>query len=277
MNVNLRSTYRLLWYPLMVLSAVVLLFPVYWMLLAVIQSPSVYFEGPVPIVPREVTLANFERLLDETETLQFLWNSIIIALGTTILSTVIAVTAGYGFSRFTFRGKSILAKGVLFTYMVSPLVIAIPLYVVFYKLGLLNSYIGIILAQTTLASPFSIWLMIQYFNTIPASYEEFGWLSGASRIRTLKDLLLPMARPGYISAAIFAFSFAWNDFTFARVVVSKDAYFPLTIGAVQMIDRAAYGWNMAMTVSVFMVVPAFLVALFFQEYIIQGFNIGGMD
>lgn len=261
----------------MALSAVVLLFPVYWMLLAVIQSPSVYFGESVPLLPRGFTLANFERLLNETETLQFLSNSLIIAFGTTVLSTLIAVTAGYGFSRFTFRGKSLLARGVLFTYMVSPLVIAIPLYVIFYRLGLLNTYIGIILAQTTLASPFSIWLMIQYFNTIPMSYEEFGWLSGASRIRTLKDLLLPMARPGYISAAIFAFSFAWNDFTFARVIASQDAYFPLTIGAVQMIDRAAYGWNMAMTVSVFMVVPAFLVALFFQEYLIQGFNIGGMD
>lgn len=277
MNIRDTSVFRLLWYPLMAISAIVLLFPIYWMFLAVIQSPSTYFGSGVPIVPQEISLENINRLLDETQTLRFFGNSLIIALGTTVLSTVIAVTAGYGLSRFTFRGKSILAKGVLFTYMVSPLVIAIPLYVVFHRIGLLNTYIGVILAQTTLASPFSIWLMVQYFNTIPTSYEEFGWLSGASRIRTLKDLLLPMARPGYISAAIFAFSFAWNDFTFARVVLSEDAYFPLTIGAVQMIDRAAYGWNMAMTVSVFMVVPAFLVALFFQEYIIQGFNIGGMD
>jgi multiple sugar transport system permease protein len=277
MKLDTESVTRFLWYPLVLFGTVVLLFPIYWMLLAAIQSPPVYFEGAVPLLPQEVTTSNFERLLAETQAVTYLKNSLIITVGTTFLSTVIAVTAGYGFSRFAFKGDSLLAKGVLFTYMVSPIVIAIPLYVVFYRIGLLNSYLGVILAQTTLASPFSVWLMIQYFNTIPESYEEFGWVSGASRIRTLKDLLLPIARPGYVSAAIFAFSYAWNDFTFARIVISDDAYFPLTVGAVQMLDRAAYGWNMSMTISVFMVVPAFLVALFFQEYIIQGFNIGGMD
>jgi multiple sugar transport system permease protein len=191
-----------------------------------------------------------------------------------VLSTTLAVVSGYGLTRFSFRGKTTAARMVLFSYMVSPIVLAIPLYIIFFNFGLLNSYLAAVLAITAIAAPFSIWLMWQYFQNIPMTYEESAWTSGASRWRTVRDVVLPLARPGYISVAIFAFSVAWNDYTMAKVVLSDQALYPITLGSALFLDQLNIGWGEQMAVSVLISVPPFLVALFLQNYLLQGFNLG---
>lgn len=260
------------------LMAVFVTVPLYIMIAIAVQSPSnVFAGGSVDLIIDSVTLRNFRVLIQDTDTVQYFINSIIVTAGSTILATALSVAAGYGLSRFEFRGKTIAARAVLFSYMFSPIVLAIPLYVIFYMLGLLNSYFALTLALTAISTPFGIWLMWQYFQTIPLALEESAWVRGASRIRTLWEVVLPVARPGYISTAIFAFAVAWNDFTMARVIMSQDEMYTITLGASLFLDRVSIGWGETMAVSLLICIPPFLIALFLQNYLLQGFNVGGLN
>jgi len=260
------------------LVSVFVVVPVYVMIAIALQQPAdVFAGGRVDLVPDGISLRNFEVLLTETETVRYFTNSVIVTTSSTLLSTTLAVAAGYGLTRFDFRGKTLAARAVLFSYMFSPIVLAIPLYVIFYALGLLNSYFALTLALTAISAPFCIWLMWQYFQTVPLALEEAAWVRGAGRWRTLWDVVLPVARPGYISAAIFAFAVAWNDFTMARVVMSQDEMYTITVGASLFLDRVSIGWGETMAVSLLVCIPPFCIALFLQRYLLQGFSVGGLE
>jgi len=260
------------------LVAVFVTVPVYVMVAVALQSPTAVFAGgDVNLLIEEFTLRNFRVLFEETNTVTYFTNSLIVTAGSTVLSTSLAVAAGYGLTRFEFTGKTIAARAVLFAYMFSPIVLAIPLYVIFFSLGLLNSYFALTMALTAISAPFTIWLMWQYFQTVPIALEESAWVRGASRTRTLWDVVLPVARPGYISAAIFSFAVAWNDFTMARVVMSQDEMYTITVGASLFLDRVSIGWGETMAVSLLICIPPFVIAVFLQNYLLQGFNVGGLE
>lgn len=261
-----------------VLVAIFVTIPVYVMVAVAVQEPQTVFAGgDVNLLIESVSLRNFEVLLNETASVQYFTNSLIVTISSTILSTSLAVAAGYGLTRFEFTGKTMAARAVLFSYMFSPIVLAIPLYVIFFTLDMLNSYFALTLALTGISAPFTIWLMWQYFQTVPISLEESAWVRGASRTRTLWDVVLPVARPGYVSAAIFSFAVAWNDYTMARVVMSQDEMYTITVGASLFLDRVSIGWGETMAVSLLICIPPFLIALFLQNYLLQGFNVGGLE
>jgi multiple sugar transport system permease protein len=260
------------------LVAVFVTVPVYVMVAIALQSPTAVFAGgDVNLLIKEFTLRNFRVLFDDTNTVRYFTNSLIVTASSTLLSTSLAVAAGYGLTRFEFTGKTIAARAVLFAYMFSPIVLAIPLYVIFFSLDLLNSYFALTMALTAISAPFTIWLMWQYFQTVPISLEESAWVRGASRTRTLWDVVLPVASPGYISAAIFSFAVAWNDFTMARVVMSQDEMYTITVGASLFLDRVSIGWGETMAVSLLICIPPFIIAVFLQNYLLQGFNVGGLE
>jgi multiple sugar transport system permease protein len=261
-----------------VLVAIFVTIPVYVMVAVAVQAPQTVFAGgDVNLLVDSFTVRNFAVLFEETATVQYFTNSLIVTVSSTILSTSLAVAAGYGLTRFDFSGKTMAARAVLFSYMFSPIVLAIPLYVIFFTLGMLNSYFALTLALTGISAPFTIWLMWQYFQTVPISLEESAWVRGASRTRTLWDVVLPVARPGYVSAAIFSFAVAWNDYTMARVVMSQDEMYTITVGASLFLDRVSIGWGETMAVSLLICIPPFLIALFLQNYLLQGFNVGGLE
>lgn len=252
--------------------------PVYVMLAIAFQPSTTTFQGGnVSLLLNSITLENFVLLFTDTGTPRYLFNSLVVTASSTLLATALSVAAGYGLTRFEFQGKTMAARAVLFAYMFSPIVLAIPLYVIFYSLGLLDSYFAHTLALTGISAPFGIWLMWQYFQTVPIALEESAWIRGASRTRTLWEVVLPVARPGTIATAIFAFSVAWNDFTMARVVMSQDEMYPITVGASLFLDRVSIGWSETMAAAVLMSLPPFAIALFLQNYLLQGFNVGGLE
>jgi multiple sugar transport system permease protein len=266
---------------LVVVAALVAVFvtvPVYVMVAVAVQSPTAVFSGgDVNLIVESVTFRNFAVLFEETNTVRYFFNSLVVTASSTVLSTALAVGAGYGLTRFEFTGKTLAARVVLFAYMFSPIVLAIPLYVIFYTLGLLDSYFALTMALTAISAPFTIWLMWQYFQTVPIALEESAWVRGASRTRTIWEVVLPVARPGYISAAIFAFAVAWNDFTMSRVVMSSEEMYTITVGASLFLDRVSIGWGETMAVSLLICIPPFLIAVFLQNYLLQGFNVGGLE
>lgn len=262
-------------YVIGVLVAIMVLFPLYLMIVTSLMSTqTLYSGGQVTMLPTTLTFEAYSTLLDRTSSIQYLLNSILITASTIVLSTFLAVISGYSLTRYNIGGKTLFARTVLFTYMISPIVLAIPLYIIFFELGLLNRYISAILGVTAISAPFSIWLMWQYFQNIPIAYEESAWTRGASRWRAVRDVVLPLARPGYISVAIFSFAVSWNDYTMMKVVLSDESLYPLTRGSELIFQESYIGWPEQMGLMIIMCIPPFLVAAFLQNYLMQGFNLG---
>lgn len=266
---------RVAMYAVALLVTVFVVTPLYIMVVISLQSPQTLFSGgSVTLFTTQLTLENFVTLWEETATPTYFVNSLIITAASVFISTSIAVVSGYSLTRYRISGKRLVARVVLFSYMVSPIVLAIPLYVIFFRLGLVNRYVGAVLAVTAICAPFSIWLMWQYFQNIPIAYEESAWTRGASRWRAVRDIVLPLARPGYISVAIFSFAVAWNDYTMVKVVLSDQALYPLTVGSTLVFQELFIGWGEQMALMFLISFPPFLVALFLQNYLLQGFNLG---
>lgn len=262
-------------YVIALLVVIFVLTPLYLMIVVSVQSPETLFSsGQLTLIPPKLSLENFRTLIEQTATVSYFVNSVIITGASVLLSTVLAVVSGYSLTRYELTGKSIIARVVLFSYMISPIVLAIPLYIIFFRLGLLNQYVSAVLAVTAISAPFSIWLMWQYFQNIPIAYEESAWTRGASRWRAARDIVLPLARPGYISVAIFAFAVAWNDYTMAKIVLNDQSLYPLTVGSELIFQEVFVGWGEQMSMMLIMSFPPFLVAAFLQNYLLQGFNLG---
>jgi multiple sugar transport system permease protein len=257
-------------------TVIVVGFPTYVMLKASIQPELELFSNTFLFIPRNPTFGNFAGLFTETSFARFYLNSIVAALGTMVISVVSATLAGYSLTRFTFPGKKRLAQSVLFSYMFPPLLLALPMFMIWRDLQLLNSYPGIILAHSAHALPFDIWLMWKFFQTVPISYEESAWIYGASRLRAMRDVAIPMALPGIIAVSIFSFAISWSDFTFANLLLTQESMKTLPIGMLGFIEQQAVNWGLIMSASVMMALPAFLLVYFLQSYLLRGFSVGGL-
>ena len=262
------------WAPMVALLVIlaVVAFPFYWMLLSAFTPRAVLFRPPYRLVRTYLSLENFRDLLFATEFLVYAKNSLIAAAGAIVLNVVAATLAGYGLTRFAFRGKKTFAFGTLFSYMFPPMLMAIPLYILFSGLQLRNTYVGLILAHMAISLPLNIWIMWQYFQIVPLSLEEAAWVSGASRLRALREVCLPSARPGILSVAIFAFALSWNDFTFAFILQTDRHMFTLPVGLATFVEQTAIHWGMVMASAVLVSVPTFALVFFLQKYLLSGLS-----
>lgn len=256
---------------LLVFGMFLIIFPLYWAFATSIRgTPEV---SSFDLLPNTLTLEHYHWLL--TQTSFFLWfgNSTIISIGVILLTVVAATLGGYGLARVDVPYKRTFARGVLAGYMFPPILLGIPMFIIWSDIGMLNSRIGLIFAQTALALPFSLWLMWKFFQSVPYSLEESAQMSGASRFQAFYDVALPMAVPGIIAVVIYAFAVSWNDFTLARILLSDQDLFPLTLGLNLLIDDRIIPWG-PMMASVFLtIVPAFALVYFLQKYLLEGFRV----
>jgi len=269
-----RKIIRVLQAGLLTLLLGYILVPLYWMITSSFKTREQLFTTPPPLVPYNPTLAHYEALFTETMFLRFIFNSVVISIGTVILTVILATLAGYGLTRSSFRGHRSLARLVLFSYMFPPILLGIPLYILFHNLNLLNSYLGLIIGLTAVTLPFCTWLMWQYFQTIPISYEESAWVFGASRLYAFRKVVLPMAIPGLIAISIFAFAISWSNFTIGVIIITEQSMKPFAVALPEFIGQIRTNWGYINAGGVIVLIPAFLFVFFLQKYIIKGFRIG---
>jgi len=260
-------------YLVLLVICTVTVVPLYVMFLIAFSDPAAVFEGgTLHLFPRELTVENFVVLFTQYQTATYLFNSIVVTIGVVVGATTISVIGGYILTRFRFLGKQAFSRSILLSYMFSGIVTAVPLYIIFARLNLLNSRLALIVGLVALLSPFNIWIMWQYFKTIPISLEERAWLEGASRPRAIVDVVVPVARPGIITAGIFAFTAGWNNFLLGKIILSEKDVYTLPVAAPLYLGRDT-GWEMTMAMAMVICVPPFLLALFFQRYLLLGINL----
>ncbi len=249
--------------------------PLVWMLFTSLKPLAELFTYP-PRLTGHYTLANFTRLLRETLFLVYLKNSVVVAGTTVILNIVIATLAAYSLTRYRYVGKELLANMTLFTYMFAPIMIIIPVYMLLKEVKLINSHLGIILAYTSISLPFTLWLLRAFFQGISMEMEEAAFIDGASRFQSLVYIVMPQALPGIIATSVFAFVAVWNDYLFARILLSDPTLKTMPVGLQDIYESTIVDWGLLMSGSVIITIPAMIFFLIVQRFLIQGWGMGAV-
>ncbi|MGC1692113.1 MAG: carbohydrate ABC transporter permease, partial [Pseudolabrys sp.] len=237
-----------LYLPLSIIL-LILLFPFYWMALTSIKPDDqlLDMERVSPFWTTAPTLKHFYNLLFQTNYPRWLWNTMFVAVGATVLSIIASVLAAYAIVRLRYRGAAWVGGAIFLAYLVPPSILFIPLSTVVFQYGLFDSPFALILTYPTILIPFSTWLLMGYFKTIPFELEECALIDGASRWQILTKIVLPLAVPGLISAFIFCFTLCWNEFIYALTFLSTTSQKTVPVAIVnEFVDGDIYRWGSLM-------------------------------
>ena len=252
------------------------LFPFYWMAVTAMRpDPELYrsWRAPnaTPFWTLEPTVEHFKGLLESTEFLQWLWNTMLIAVVSTIISLICGMFAGYALARLRFRGSEFLGTAIFITYLVPQTLLFIPLADIVRNMHLGNTPWALMLTYPTFLIPFCTWLLMGYFKTIPKELEECARIDGATRFGAMVRIIFPVAVPGILSAGIFAFTLSWNEFIYALVFLSSVDQKTVPVGVVSELIRGdIFFWGQLMAGALLGSVPVALAYSFFVEYYVAG-------
>jgi multiple sugar transport system permease protein len=260
-----------LYLPLFIIL-VVLLFPFYWMGLTSIKPDEqlIDMEKYNPFWVVHPTFKHISKLLFETQYPRWLWNTMYVAVGATTLSIAASVLAAYAIVRLRFKGAEAVGVLIFFAYLVPPSILFIPLASVIQAYGLFDSPLSLILVYPTLLIPFSTWLLMGYFKTIPYELEECALIDGASRWQILTKIVVPLAVPGLISAFIFSFTLCWNEFIYALTFLQSTPNKTVPVAIVnEFVDGDIYKWGSLMAGALVGSLPLVILYAFFVEHYVS--------
>ena len=253
------------------------LVPFLWMFNVSITPEQETFARDIQYIPLHPTLANYLNVLEVMPFTHFFKNSTIIAVVTTLLSLLLSVFASYSMARYRFRGRKPLIASLLLVYMLPGIVLLVPLMVIFQSLKLMNTYAGLILAESTHVLPFAIWLLTGYFAALPKELEEAAMVDGATPVGALFRVVLPLALPGVVAAGMFAFIASWNNFLYAFMFTSGDDTRTLPVAMRFLVGgESDFFWGGVSAAAVMTTVPVASIFLLFQRYLIHGLTSGSV-
>jgi|SRR5215472_9023193 len=269
--VSLRRRIFTLYLPLGVFLFV-LLFPFYWMAMTAFKPDAELLSRESnPFWISSPTLAHVKKLLFDTQYPEWLWNTMLVSVVSTLISIVFSVLAAYAIERLRYRGSRYVGASIFLAYLVPPSILFIPLATMVYRLDLFDTRLALILTYPTFLIPFCTWLLMGYFKSIPFELEECALIDGASRFQILVKIVLPLAVPGLISAGIFAFTLSWNEFIYALTFVSSSEVKTVPVGVVtELVEGDIYHWGSLMAGALFGSIPVAVLYSFFVEYYVSG-------
>lgn len=252
--------------------------PIFWMISTSLKPNYEAFNIPPTWIPVSFTLESYiKQITDRGGFLVFFKNGIIISASVTIVTIILATLSGYSFSRFRFSGQRAIFLLILATQMFPYVVIVISLYVMYKKLGLLNTYPGLILSLTTFSLPFSIWMIKGFCDTIPKEIEEAAYVDGSSRIGTLLKIVIPIISPGVVAVALFSFLVAWNNLLFSLTLSSRNSMLTIPPGfLLTYVGEFQYLWSDMCAGSTIVTLPVIIIFIFFQKYLVAGLTAGSV-
>jgi ABC-type glycerol-3-phosphate transport system permease component len=248
-------------------------FPVYWIVVASLQPESRLFDAP-SLLPHAPTLDHYRALFDERNFLVPLRNSLVVAAMTTAISLPLATICAYALARLRMRGKTALLAFVLSVSMFPQISIVPPLYLILREMHLLNTYPGLVLPYLTFTTPLAIWLLTAFFRQLPRDLEEAALLDGASRVRVLREIVLPIAAPGLASTAILMLLYCWNEFLFALSFALGPERYTVPVAIALFRGQYQVPWGQILAAAVVATIPVALLVVIFQRRIVAGLTAG---
>lgn len=252
------------------------LVPFYWMVVTSLKKDKEIYGYEATLIPRQPTLESYQRLFTKTPFLKYVRNSTIIAVVTTVTSLVFGCLGAYAIARLRFPGRAMIARGLVFTYLVPPSLLFIPLFAVMSALRLVDTHEGLILAYLGFTVPFASWLLMGYFRSVPVELEESALVDGCTRLQTLVRIILPMSLPALAVVAFFSFTQAWNEFLYATVFVNSVEVRTITTGLSNFIIEDVFFWGPMMGAAVLSAIPPVVIYLVFQRWVVKGLTLGAV-
>lgn len=250
----------------------VLLFPFYWMATTTFKPDAELYDYARynPFWVARPTLEHIRKLLFETSYPDWMLNTMIISVSSTVLSLFCSVCAAYAIERLRYRGAHYVGLAIFLAYLVPPSILFIPLATMVFQLGMFDSDWALIVTYPTFLVPFCTWLLMGYFRTIPYELEECALIDGASRLQILLKITLPLAVPGLISAGIFAFTLSWNEFIYALTFISSSENKTIPVGAItELVEGDVYHWGSLMAAALLGSLPVVILYSFFVEHYVS--------
>lgn len=258
-----------------ILITAIFLFPVYWMVVTAFKTGAELFQTPPSLWPETFQIAGFQAVFAKGIAKYFV-NSLLISGTAAGIVLLLSVPSAYGLARFQIRGKKLFILLFLITQMLPATVILTPLFIVFNKLNLLNTYLGPILAAATLGIPFSVLMLRTFFLGIPKNLEDAAKIDGCSRLTAFIRIILPVAMPGIAVSGAISFFFAWGDLIFSLTFNRNQELWPLTAGIYNVISQYGIEWNDLMAFAVISVLPVILIFVLLQKQLVKGLVSGSI-
>ena len=271
-----KRTSKILSRVFIVLCLIVALFPIYWMLCTSLKSDGEIYQKIPTMIPKRFTVEAYSYLLTKTNFLNAIKNSLLVAAVVSLLSIAVAYPTAYTLARTKFRGRRVLSKAVLFTYMLPTSVLYIPLYILVARLGLTNTLWGLILIYPTFTLPYVAWILIPHVQSIPVALEEAAMMDGCSHFMIMYRIIFPLALPGIISTTIFAFAMCWGEYLYALVNLTSATVqtFPLVISSLIYGDMPP--WNQLMAGAIMACIPIIIIYMLASSSLVGGATAGGV-
>ena len=266
--------FLILWLPLL-LYTVFTLFPYYWMLVTALKTDADIYAAPLQYWPKHLTWENFKELFGYFNFTKYAVNSLLIALGTTVLSLFVSTLAAYSFARFDFKGRRFLMALFLSNNMFPTVLLMIPLYSIMRQVGLLYTRVGMIIAYTTFSIPFSVWLLQGFIRDIPFELEEAALVDGCTRRGAFMRIFLPVMTPCLLAAGVYMFMTAWNEFTLASMFTNPGTR-TIPVALSTLIGQLGVDWGLLCAGGVLTCIPVMVMFFFAQKRLVAGMTAGAV-
>lgn len=267
---------RIASYGVLLTMTFLIIVPVLWMVSTSLKSEDAIWDTPIEVIPSKPTLFNFKNLWSTHPFLNYLENSLIVVCTSTLISVAISTFAGYGISRFKFRGRSVYMAFLLATQLFPSIMLLIPYYKIFMTLGLIDNITALIITYVSFTIPFCTWMMRGYFAGISKDLDQAAAIDGAGRIRVFSSVILPIAWPGVAATAIYAFIAGWNEYLFAMAFINTDTHKTVSLGIGQLIGEYRILWGELMAGALYALIPMAVIFIFFNRYLVSGLSAGAV-
>lgn len=269
------TAWELMTLVLTLATLLVFIFPFLWVVVTSLRTESTLLADTLELFPEPPSFASYRALLN-SDFPRYILNSIIVCVPATLIAVTLALLAAYAFSRREFVGKSVLFISVIFSQLFPFVVIVTPLYIVFFRTGLVNSFVGLILIYVAITLPFTIYMLVGYLNSVPKALDEAAIIDGCSTLGVIFRVVLPIAWPGVAATAIYAFAQAWNEYVFALAFMTENNLKTVPVGLAGFFGEYATRWDLVMTASVIATIPTLLFFLFAQRQLVAGLAAGSV-
>ena len=252
------------------------MFPCYWMLVSSLRPPQELFTVPPQLLPASITTRWYEVVLRNTSMPRYFLNSFVVSSLSMCVSILIATLGAYSMTRFSYPGQRVILLTVLGSYVLPPVLLLLPLYLTLGLLGLINTYVGVIVTHVTFTAPFCLWLLRSFFQAIPRDLEEAAMVDGNTRLGAFARIVLPIAAPGILSTGLFGFIQSWNEYLFASVLLTGEARKTVPIGIAEFISQFDIRWGEVMAASTLATIPVVLLFVVIQRHFVRGLMAGAI-
>ena len=250
------------------------LFPMYWMVISGLRAGRSLFE-PL-LLPGPYSWQGYKTILSLTDFPTYYVNSILIAIGTTVLTVAVVTPMAYALVRSRLPGMMLMVRAMLFAYMFPALLLAIPIYIFLVKIGLDDTRLSLILTHSTFTLPLGVWLMWGFFKNFPFEVEESAFIDGCSRLQAIYRIIMPLTLPGVLTVVLFAFVLSWSDFVFSLILITSDELKTLPYGLASIDDAYDANWGELMAGSTMICLPLLALFAFLSRYFIRGLSMGAV-